>query len=117
MADGCRRRRRSFLLMQAASAIVSARGAQRWASGHPWIFRSDVIEPPAAERGVVAVVDQRQRPLGTALRSPKSEISLRLLDPNPDATIDALWWRKRIEQAINRRNPLRDDATAYRLIH
>jgi 23S rRNA (cytosine1962-C5)-methyltransferase len=103
--------------MQAVSAIVSARGAQRWASGHPWIFRSDVVDPPAAEPGAVTVLDQRRRPLGVALWSPKSEISLRLLDPNPDATIDAHWWRERIEKAINRREPLRDDATAYRLIH
>jgi 23S rRNA (cytosine1962-C5)-methyltransferase len=100
-----------------SSATVSARAAQRWASGHPWIFRSDVVDPPTVEAGAVTVFDQRRRPLGTALWSPKSEISLRLLDQNADATIDAQWWRKRIAQAIRRRDPLRDEATAYRLIH
>jgi len=100
-----------------SSATVSARGAQRWASGHPWIFRSDVVDPPTVEAGVVTVFDQRRRPLGTALWSPKSEISLRLLDQNADATIDTQWWRNRIAQAIRRRDPLRDEATAYRLIH
>ena len=101
-----------------ASATISARGAQRWAAGHPWIFRSDVITAPThAEAGAVTVLDNRKRPIGTALWSPKSEISLRLLDSAPDATIDAAWWHRRIERAVVRRDPLRQHASAYRLIH
>jgi 23S rRNA (cytosine1962-C5)-methyltransferase len=100
-----------------STAIVSARGAQRWASGHPWIFRSDVIESPDADAGAVRVTDNRRRPIGTALWSPASEISLRLLDTNPNATIDQQWWTNRIQRAVTRRDPLRADATAYRLIH
>src|SRR5262249_17086079 len=34
-----------------------------------------------------------------------------------DGEIDAQWWRRRIEAAIARRASLRDDATAYRLVH
>jgi 23S rRNA (cytosine1962-C5)-methyltransferase len=98
-------------------ATVSARGAQRWASGHPWIFKSDVTGRPDAEPGAVTVLDHRRRPLGTALWSPRSEISLRLLDANPDASIDGEWWHRRIGQAIQRRAPIRPDATAYRLVH
>jgi len=100
-----------------ASATVSAKGAHRWAAGHPWIFRSDLIQRPNAEPGIVRVADQRRRPIGTALWSPHSEISLRLLDPNPDATIDAKWWHDRIARALRRRDPLREQASAYRLIH
>ena len=99
------------------SAIVSARGAQRWSTGHPWIFKSDVVTTPNAEAGAIAVTDQRHRPLGTALWSPASEISLRLLDANPAAKIDAEWWHDRIARAVNRRKPLQSHATAYRLIH
>ena len=98
-------------------ATVSAKGAQRWSNGHPWIFRSDVIEPPDTPAGTVRVLDNRRRPIGTALWSPKSEISLRLIDANPDATIDRDWWRTRIAHAIKRRAPLREHASAYRLIH
>src|SRR5690349_334843 len=87
-------------------AIVSARGAQRWANGHPWIFKSDVIEPPTTAPGAVTVFDNRRRPLGTALWSPASEISLRLLDPDPDATIDQQWWTRRIGHALHRRASL-----------
>ena len=99
------------------TAIVSAKGAQRWAAGHPWIFRSDVIERPASDPGAVTVLDNRRKPLGTALWSPQSEISLRFLDTNPDATIDGDWWHSRLSQAIRRRESLRDQVNAFRLVH
>jgi 23S rRNA (cytosine1962-C5)-methyltransferase len=99
------------------SATVSARGAERWARGHPWIFRSDVRQPPAAPAGVVSVRDDRGRWAGRALWSPTSEISLRLLDREPDATIDGDWWRRRLEEAIARRTPLAGETNACRLVH
>jgi 23S rRNA (cytosine1962-C5)-methyltransferase len=99
------------------SAIVSARGALRWRGGHPWIFRSDVVTPPVGPAGVVAVHDQRKQPLGWALWSPTSEISLRLLDANPGATIDAAWWHDRIGRAVARRATLAEATNACRLIH
>jgi 23S rRNA (cytosine1962-C5)-methyltransferase len=98
-------------------AIVSAKGARRWDAGHPWIYRSDVLERPAGDAGAVRVSDQRGKPLGIALWSPRSEISLRLIDHEADATIDAAWWRARIGRAIARRDGLDRDANAYRLIH
>jgi 23S rRNA (cytosine1962-C5)-methyltransferase len=97
--------------------MVSDRGAARWAHGHPWIFRSDVAARPDASAGAVLVHDPRGRPLGWALWSPASEISLRRLDPNPEARIDAAWWHGRLTTAIARRNPLKGVATAYRLVH
>ena len=100
-----------------ATAIISARGAHRWASGHPWIFRSDVITPPPTEPGSVTVLDNRQRELGTALWSPKSEISLRFVDRDPEADLDSEWWQRRIQRAVSRRDPLHAHASAYRLIH
>ncbi|MDE3153191.1 MAG: class I SAM-dependent rRNA methyltransferase [Gemmatimonadota bacterium] len=98
-------------------ATVSNKGARRWAHGHPWIYRSDVIERPDAPAGIVPVADQRGKPLGWALWSPKSEISLRLLEANPNASIDPAWWRKRLAAAIARRDPLRAEANAFRLVH
>jgi 23S rRNA (cytosine1962-C5)-methyltransferase len=100
-----------------ASATVSAKGARRWFAGHPWIYRSDVIEKPDGAAGAVLVHDQRGKPIGWALWSPHSEISLRLLDRNPDAQIDREWWHEQIRRALERRAPLANEATAYRLIH
>lgn len=99
------------------SATVSERGAQRWARGHPWIFRSDVKKRPAAPAGAVRVRDDRGRWLGIALWSPTSEISLRLLDPEPDAVIDGDWWHERLARSIARRNDLIPLTTGYRLVH
>ena len=99
------------------SATVSQRGAQRWARGHPWIFKSDVRKRPAAPAGVVRVRDDRRRWLGIALWSPSSEISLRLLDSEPDAVIDASWWDDRLARSIARRNDLSRVTTGYRLVH
>ena len=99
------------------TATVAPKGARRWQAGHPWIYRSDVLQPPSAEAGAVAVREVNGRPLGWALWSPRSEISLRLLDPDPSATIDAAWWRARIARALDRRAPLAAGATAYRLLH
>ncbi len=100
-----------------AHAVVSPKGARRWSHGHPWIYRSDVTARPDQPAGIVPVRDTRGKPLGWALWSPRSEISLRLLERNPDATIDGGWWRDRLAAAIARRDVLRPQATAYRLVH
>ncbi len=99
------------------SATVSQRGAQRWERGHPWIFKSDVRKRPASPAGAVRVGDDRGRWLGVALWSPSSEISLRLLDQEPDAVIDDQWWADRIARALARRQGLDASTNAYRLIH
>lgn len=99
------------------SAIVSPKGARRLARGHPWIYRSDVVVRPNAPAGAVTVRDERARELGSALWSPKSEIALRLIDRNPQPTLDLTWWRARLETAIARRASVAVHANAYRLVH
>ena len=94
-------------------ARVTARGAERWVRGHPWIYRSDVESHPA-EPGLVPVQDPRGRFIGQGLLSPRSEIRLRLLE-RTDRPVDAAWWRERIEAAAARRAGI--DATACRLVH
>jgi 23S rRNA (cytosine1962-C5)-methyltransferase len=98
-------------------AVVSAKGARRWQLGHPWIYRSDVTTRPAADAGAVTVHDHRGKPIGTALWSPSSEISLRMIDRDARAALDHAWWRERIGAAIARRASLASAANAYRLVH
>ncbi|HKV50832.1 MAG TPA: class I SAM-dependent rRNA methyltransferase [Gemmatimonadaceae bacterium] len=100
-----------------ADAVVSRKGAHRWASGHPWIYRSDVTRRPDAPAGAVLVRDAARRPLGWALWSPASEISLRLLDAHRDATIDAAWWGRRLAASAARRASLGTETTAWRVVH
>ena len=99
------------------NATVSAKGARRWDAGHPWIYRSDVVSAPDTDAGAVRVTDQRGKPIGVALWSPRSEISLRLIDRDPDAHIDGEWWRHALGNAIARRSPLGTATNAYRLVH
>lgn len=94
-------------------ATVSARGAKRWAAGHPWIYRSDVESNPAGP-GIVPVRDDRGKFLGQALCSPQSEIRLRLLERS-DMPIDYAWWRTQLERCRQRRREI--DATAWRAVH
>lgn len=100
------------------TAVVSARGARRWMGGHPWIFKSDVVRAPEGPAGAVRVTDPPGRPLGVALWSPASEISLRFVSSRPDAVLDAAWWRRRLATALARRAGILDARTnACRLVH
>jgi 23S rRNA (cytosine1962-C5)-methyltransferase len=93
---------------------VTARGAERWKQGHPWIYRSDVAEAPDKTPGIVSVTDRKGKFLGQALYSPKSEIRLRLLTRGNE-TIDAEWWTARIRDAAGRRKGIQ--ASAWRVVH
>jgi 23S rRNA (cytosine1962-C5)-methyltransferase len=104
-------------IVMSARAIVSARAAKRWTQGHPWIYRSDLERRPDVPAGIVEVADEKGRRLGSALWSPASEISLRLLERNPDIPIDAAWWRNRIHDAAARRSDVAAHTNAYRIVH
>jgi 23S rRNA (cytosine1962-C5)-methyltransferase len=93
---------------------VTARGAERWKQGHPWIYRSDVAEEPDKNPDIVPVTDRKGKFLGQALYSPSSEIRLRLLTRG-DEPIDAQWWTARIASAAARRNGI--EASAWRVVH
>jgi 23S rRNA (cytosine1962-C5)-methyltransferase len=95
------------------AARVTARGAERWVRGHPWIYRSDVERHPP-EAGLVRVEDPRGRFIGQGLLSPASEIRLRLLE-RTERAVDAAWWRERLESVAARRTGI--DATAWRVVH
>ena len=98
-------------------AIVAKRGALRVLRGHPWIFRSDIDTRPTGAGGVVRVSGVDGAQLGWALWSPQSEISLRMIERNPDRQPDAEWWHEAIAKSIGRRAPLLSNSNAYRLVH
>ena len=99
------------------TAIVNAKGEDRIRSGHPWIYRSDVMDVAGVEPGIVVNVrGPRHRDLGHALFSDQSQITLRMI-ARDDRAIDEAFWRGRLERAIRFRDVLEIDATAYRLVH
>lgn len=95
---------------------ISPKGEDRVRSGHPWVYRSDVIDVEAGPGDVVQVNNRRKARLGYALYSDRSEISLRFLARGAEApTLDT--WRTRLAAAVDFRESLNIDATAYRLVH
>jgi 23S rRNA (cytosine1962-C5)-methyltransferase len=99
-----------------AEVRVTKRGEDRLQSGHPWVYRSDIAEARASAGATVRVVGPRGRPLGDALYSDRSEITIRMLTRG-DVRADRALWRTRLQQAIQFRASLGIDATAYRLVH
>ena len=95
---------------------ISPRGSARLKSGHVWVYRSDITSadniPPGS---LVAVADQRGKPLGTALYSSSSQIAIRMLSHEPVSDFPALL-RHRIFDAIAYRDKLVRDSDAYRII-
>ncbi len=98
------------------TAVISPRGEERVRLGHPWIYKSDVVEVSAAPGDVVDVRGPRQRLIGRAFYSSASQIALRML-ARGDVAIDLAFWRARLEAALNFRRTLGIDATAFRLVH
>ena len=99
-----------------SSAKISRRGEERIRNGHPWIYKSDVGAVDAEPGSMVRVVDTRDRTVGYALYSDRSEIALRMFQRGPDAP-DLATWRERLQRALAFRDTLRIEATAFRLVH
>jgi 23S rRNA (cytosine1962-C5)-methyltransferase len=96
---------------------VSRKGADRIASGHPWIFASDVADIGGAAAGdSVEVLDPAGRSLGTAHFSAASQIALRLLSRRVEE-IDGDFFARRLEAAEEHRRRVVRDTDAYRVVH
>ena len=96
---------------------MNRKGAGRIASGHPWVFSSDILDRGGAEAGeAVTVTDPRGAALGTAHYSDASLISLRMLSERVEA-IDRAFFRGRIAAAEEHRKRVVKDSEAYRLVH
>ena len=95
---------------------MTSRGEQRVRSGHPWIYRADVVDVDASGGDVVRVIGPRDRTIGYALFSDRSQIPIRLLTRG-EQPFDERMVRARLERAIAFRASLALDATAFRLVH
>jgi 23S rRNA (cytosine1962-C5)-methyltransferase len=89
---------------------VNRKGADRVASGHPWIFSSDITDRAQAEPGeAVGVLDPRGKFLGVAHHSSTSQIALRMLASNREPA-DRAFYLRRLQQAIALRQRLMENA-------
>jgi 23S rRNA (cytosine1962-C5)-methyltransferase len=95
---------------------VNRKAADRAASGHPWIFSSDILDRGEAAPGeAVRVVDHRNGFLGVAHYSSTSQITLRLLSSKFEAT-DRNFFLHRLKAALAHRERVVLNSDAYRLV-
>jgi 23S rRNA (cytosine1962-C5)-methyltransferase len=96
---------------------VNRKAAGRVASGHPWIFSSDIADRDGAQPGeAVRVTDPRGRALGTAHYSSTSQIALRMLSPAVEE-IGRDFYLRRLRAAVSHRARVVRHSDAYRVVH
>jgi len=96
---------------------VNRKAADRVASGHPWIFSSDVTShDDAAPGSVVKVADPHGRAIGTAHYSSSSQITLRLLSRKVEE-IDRNFFARTLAEAVEYRRSVVHDTDAWRVVH
>ncbi len=99
-----------------AKVRVNRKAADRAASGHPWIFSSDVTDRGAAKPGdAVLVIGPGGGLIGVAHYSSTSQITLRLLAKRAE-TIDREFFKRRLSQALAHRQRIVENSDAYRLV-
>lgn len=101
------------------NVTVGPRAVGRLRSGHLWIYSSDVLNKDSAQPGaMVHVSDSKSKPLGSALYSSSSQITLRLLGRETLASEDALLelLRRRLDEAVAYRNRVVRNSNACRLV-
>lgn len=88
--------------------------------GYPWVFHYQVQnEISGGESGDLAVVyDSDNRFLAVGLFDPESDIRLRILQSGKSASVDAVFFESRLQQALGLREPLAsEETTGYRVIN
>src|SRR5579871_1773502 len=98
-------------------AKINRKAAARVASGHPWIFSSDLLDAGGAAPGdAVKVVDPSGRALGMAHYSAASQIALRMLSGRVEE-IGREFFAARLAAAQNHRRRVVSATDAYRVVH
>ena len=96
---------------------VNRKAAGRVASGHPWIFASDITNRDGAQPGAaVKIADGNGRPLGTAHHSSASQIAIRMLSRQVEE-IGRDFYLQRLRAAEAHRRQVVRDSDAYRVVH
>ena len=88
--------------------------------GHPWIFEDEITEENGTiENGcLIDVYGHKGQYLGTGLYSSASRIRIRLLGNNANEKYDDAFFARKVRYALQyRRDVMKDDFTACRLIH
>jgi 23S rRNA (cytosine1962-C5)-methyltransferase len=103
-----------------AEVVLSRRGTEAIRRGHPWVYRSAIVQPAASATGaVIRLLAEDDAPLGVGLWDAESPIAVRVWSLDPRVGLDASLLRERLEAALAVRRRLFADGstTAYRLLN
>ena len=88
--------------------------------GFPWVYADELVldrRTRALLPGSFALLeDDTRRPMGVVTVNPGSKITARMMDPDPEASIDRGWIAARLSRALAMRQRLYDQPF-YRLVH
>lgn len=100
------------------SAAVTQKAQRSIESGHPWIYDTEVIQPPACEDGALTdVFSPRGAYLGTGFYNSRSKIRIRLISRNANDRFDEAFFERRLRHAWEyRKTVMGDDVSCCRLI-
>ena len=78
---------------------------------HPWVFSGAIksVDGTPANGTVVKVFNIDKEFIAYGVYNAHSRVAVRLLEWDPEHTIDEIWWRSRIRRAIDLRTPLLTD--------
>jgi 23S rRNA (cytosine1962-C5)-methyltransferase len=93
--------------------------ARHLRAGHPWVFKSSIVQAPKLPPGSVVDLTEGGRFVARGYWDPFSPISVRVLTRDPRETIDAAFFTRRLEACFKLRRELVDltGTDAYRLVH
>ena len=99
---------------------ISAAAEEQVRAGHPWIYDASIREQNReGESGEFAVIyDRNDRFLAIGLYDPQSPLRVRVIHRGKPQVIDKDWWRRQLQQALDKRKGLFDEQTnGYRCVN
>ena len=99
--------------------IVTKKGANWLAEGHPWVYESDVaVLPETAGNGdIVDVLSEKGKYLGSGFLSLFSKIKVRIFSRDSSSSFDEEFWKRRIRYAWDyRKTVMKDSLDCCRII-
>lgn len=98
---------------------LRGKAGKRVLSGHPWVFSNELVEIPKdlEPGGPIVLEDARGRFVGRGYAHPNTLITARILSREPTEDIDAAWFVRRLERALQLRAISCAGRSAFRWAH
>ena len=103
-----------------ARVVLKPRKAQPFFGRHPWVFEGAIqyVDGDCADGDVVDLLTDKENFIARGVINTRSKLHVRLYTWQESERLDAAFWRKRLQNAIQLRNdlPLRSARQAMRLV-